>query len=88
MNKEIFLKVMSYILPIVLLIVTVVNHIYRLSGKEFLLKPSFVAIFCIIFYLFMNHLTKDTSKFDKVKKLNLLSFLLYSLFELVVLILS
>ncbi|CAM2938424.1 hypothetical protein HAHI6034_05850 [Hathewaya histolytica] len=88
MEKKIFFKIISYILSIFLLTVTIVNHIYRISGKEFSLKPSFVAILCITFYLFMDHITKDTPKFDKVKKVTLISFLLYSLFELGVLILG
>lgn len=87
MSKKYFFKIGSYILSIFLISITIINHVYRVNEKDFLLKPYFVDILCIIYYLFMDYVTKDTSKFDKEKKLILLSIFFYSLFEFVILIL-
>lgn len=87
MNKNKFLKIFSYILSIFLLVVTIINHIYRLNGENFILKPYLVAFCCIIYYLFMQNITKDSPEFNKAKKVILTSFILYSLFEFIVTIL-
>lgn len=86
MNKKIFMKILSYILSVFLLVITLINHIYRINGKTFLLKPSIVGVFCVVYYLFLDNKTKDNLEFDKTKKVLLLSVVLYSLFEVIVLI--
>ena len=82
MRKKNVLKIFSYILSIALLVVTIINHVYRLNGKDFLLKPCLIAICCIIYYLFM----QSDAEFNKAKKVMLISFIFYSLFELITMI--
>lgn len=88
MNKKFFLKLVAYILSIFLLIITIINHIYRLKEKNFPLYPSFVALACISYYFFMDNITKDNTEFDNSKRFIMISFLLYSSFELLILILN
>lgn len=86
MRKKNVLKIFSYILSITLLVVTIIHHVYRLNGKDFLLKPYLIAICCIIYYLFMQNITKSDAEFNKAKKVMLISFIFYSLFELITMI--
>lgn len=88
MNKNFFLKLVSYILSIFLLIITIINHIYRLSEKVFSLYPSLIALTCIAYYLFIYNIAKDNHEFDKSNRFILISVFLYSLFELMILILN
>ena len=85
MNKNFFLKTLGYILSLSLLVVTVINYMYSINGKWFLLRASVVNVICFAYYLFIDHRKKHCMEFNKMKKMILLSMFLHSLFELVVL---
>ena len=88
MNKNFFLKLVSYVLSIFLLIVTVIYHICIYNNKTVSLYPSLVALPCFIYYLFLDHITNDNPEFYKCKRFMLKLLFLYSIFELIISILN
>ncbi|MGO1469897.1 MAG: hypothetical protein ACTHW2_07730 [Tissierella sp.] len=94
MKKSFIFKVISYILSTLLLITAVISNVYLFKGNIFSFKPSYLAVFCLIWSMYLSHITEDCDEeynedckeLNKAKKIISLPLFLYFLASFILLI--
>ena len=88
MKKTIVLKTTSYMLSVIIFIITMINIIYTFQGNKLPFNSSYFYIVLGLWFLYIDSASKNKIELKTTRNIVLISFILYSLVGLILLLLG